>query len=226
MPMYCFVVNTAVVTVLFSYVLFHVVPNTDTIAVFGGYGYSANASSPSRLNDFVLLNTQTNQISFYLHSKTSSPPPRVCHAMCAIDGGVIVFGGRKSPSCPLNDCWFMDLQTNTWTEIPLPSTCPSPRWNCGITAINNHVAVLYGGRNDQTVFGDCWSVFIKRNNNSQIECKWFLLYDTDNSIYNNNPSPGYCFSPIVLPVYRNDSCDEVIIWSGMKTLLGECMIYE
>lgn len=192
------------------------------IAIFGGYGYSANATSPRRLNDLIFLDPVTNSIRSYFPPSLEGPPPRVFGGMCALKDGLLLFGGRKNPNCAFNDCWFFDFSTNHWIQFPAISSFPAARWNYGLVSVNAHVALLYGGRDVNQVFGDCWSVFVKKNPDSTFECKWFLLYDSHNTIYNNNESPNVRFSPLLTPVWQQGICDEVLIWGGIKSLTGEC----
>jgi hypothetical protein len=53
---------------------------------------------------------------------TAGPPPRFRHAMAALRGRLVVFGGM-SASGPLGDTWTFD--GNSWTQVG--GTGPSPR---------------------------------------------------------------------------------------------------
>ena len=173
------------------------------------------------MNDLILLNTKTGAIDSYYSSGLHMPSPRLGSSLCCLQEGLFLFGGRQNPSSPLNDCWFFDFSSLQWIQLTDLPTCPSPRWSCSMVPVNAHMAVLFGGRSTTDVYGDCWSVFLKKHSTGEIECKWSLLYDSQNSIYNGNPSPGPCFQSIILPIVQNDLCDEILVFSGMKNLLGE-----
>lgn len=230
--MYSCVVNTAVVEVCFICFCW-LVPESNIIAIFGGYGYSSSLATPHRLNDLLLFNAESQTIDRYIEpvsNRTSpsdhlpiSPPPRVHASLCSLQNGLFLFGGRKSPQFAMNDCWFFEFASNQWLSLPQPSPCPSPRWNCSITRVNDHIAFVYGGRDSEQVFGDCWTVLLKKGSEGQMECRWFLLYDSDNTLYNMNESPGKRFGALTVPLLQQGCCDEVLIWGGVHTLLGECL---
>ena len=84
---------------------------------------------------------------------------------------------------------------------------------------------MYGGRDGNRVYGDCWSVHVVKEEN-QVKLTWFLLYDSTNSLYNANESPGTRFGCCLLPLCSG-SCqhDEVIVIGGMTDLHGTCKCF-
>lgn len=91
--------------------------------------------------------------------------------------------------------------------------------------LNDSLCVLYGGRDSIHIIDGCWSVHVVKEEN-QVKLTWYLLYDSANSIYNANESPGTRFGCYLLPIC-NSSCqhDEVIVIGGMTDLDGTCKCY-
>ena len=164
--------------------------------------------------------------SNFRQSSDSFHHPRLFSTICAVCGGLFVVGGRTSPSQPFLDPSFYDLQTQQWLSVSSEGSQPQPRWSHTMIRLHDSLCVLYGGRDSDHIFGDCWSVHIVKDDN-HVKLTWFLLYDSTNTIYNANESPGTRFKCCMLPIC-NDSCqhDEVIVMGGMIDLDGTCMIDE
>jgi hypothetical protein len=80
-----------------------------------------------------------------------SPTPRVGHAQCAVDGKLVVFGGRTDVNVGegnLNDLWSFDPSTNQWIELLQDGVVPCPRSFHRAAAVGENSEKLY-------VFGGC-----------------------------------------------------------------------
>mmetsp|Transcript_42206 Transcript_42206/g.119774 ORF Transcript_42206/g.119774 Transcript_42206/m.119774 type:complete len:183 (-) Transcript_42206:599-1147(-) len=73
--------------------------------------------------------------------------------------GLLLFGGRTSPSTPLNDLWLLDTRAATWTPM-ISSTPPPARYRyamCQVGSSGKNEYVLSGGvGSDGRVLGDVW----------------------------------------------------------------------
>lgn len=47
----------------------------------------------------------------------------------------------------LNDFWFLELSTMTWTQPAMGGTAPSPRQSTALCVANSTQLLLHGGRN-------------------------------------------------------------------------------
>ena len=71
---------------------------------------------------------------------------------------VILFGGQNSTHY-FNDMWSFDFNTYSWTEV-LPINPPPPARSGHILLYNpdQDDTVLFGGRNESSIFGDLWEL--------------------------------------------------------------------
>lgn len=197
------------------------------MAVFGGYGFTQHANTPSRLNDLLLIDTHSNTIKEVQVRSEEKPCPRMSASLCSLLGGVLLFGGRGNPSCAFDDLWFFDLDQERWYSVDYDASLPHPeaRWSCSITSLSETHAALYGGRDSASTFGDVWTLHLVRSDD-HIAASWFCLYDKRNSIYNANESPDSRFDACILPLcsQTRSTCthDHVLILGGKSSLLGDC----
>ena len=59
----------------------------------------------------------------------STPPPRGSHTAALLGSRIYVFGGEDPLRKPLNDLWFLDLESVTWSQ-PQPEGTPPPSKIC------------------------------------------------------------------------------------------------
>ena len=134
-------------------------------------------------------------------------------------------GGRSNPSSPFFDPWFYDLRQQQWMTTISDGTQPEPRWAHSLVRLGDSLCMLYGGRDHQRVYDDCWSVHITREDDQTVHLSWYLLYESSTTLYNANASPGPRFGSCLLPICSNaTNCqhDEVAIVGGRKDLEGTC----
>lgn len=83
-----------------------------------------------------------------------SPPGRKNHCSFVINEKIWVFGGKADNGEYLNDVWEYDLMKIRWNQIIPQGTNPSPRamFSCALSKAT--YVIVYGGRDDSTVFGD------------------------------------------------------------------------
>lgn len=154
---------------------------------------------------------------------SDDPAPRLCSSICAVCDGILVVGGRTNPSQPLMDPLFFDLHSRHWIPVESEGSIPAPRWSHSLIRLNDSFCVLFGGRGSDSVFGDLWSLHVTRDEYS-VHVNWSLLYDSTNSLYNANTSPGPRFGACVLPLCSPSASgcthDELLILGGMTDLDG------
>lgn len=179
----------------------------------------------SRLNSLYLLDALTNNLELVSSTQENGPSSRIASSVCWIDNGILLFGGRTNPSTPLGDLWYFDLDTHTWHDLTSKtdtsvSAWPSPRWSTSFQSMGDRVAVLFGGRDSSSEFGDCWSLHFAKET---LTATWFCLYDNRNSIYNAEPSPGPLFRACLLPLCPTNSLphsthDSFLVLGGNSSL--------
>lgn len=79
----------------------------------------------------------------WLERQINGPPPRYGHAMAALNGQVILFGGQGE-SGTLGDTWRWD--GTSWTQLNIPG--PTPRFGHRMTSVGNKI-VLFGGTTEK-----------------------------------------------------------------------------
>jgi len=111
--------------------------------LFGGF------DGTGFLNDTWLFNASSKTWS--LLSTASAPSARASHAMATTpSGGVLLFGGFIPPTepgpegTPIDDTWFFDIATNTWSPVST-SSAPPARYGHAMTATPAGV-LLFGGK--------------------------------------------------------------------------------
>ena len=179
----------------------------------------------SRLNSLYLLDALTNNLELVASTQENGPSSRIASSVCWIDNGILLFGGRTNPSTPLGDLWYFDLDSRTWYDLTSKadkslSAWPSPRWSTSFQSMGDRVAVLFGGRDSSSEFGDCWSLHFAKETRT---ATWFCLYDNTNSIYNAEPSPGPLFRACLLPLCPPTSLphsthDSFLVLGGTSSL--------
>jgi N-acetylneuraminic acid mutarotase len=120
------------------------------VLLFGGYRGSDTATY---FNDTWLFNTTSNTWG-RLTFTASSPSARRAHAMVATPSGVLLFGGGASNSMNLNDTWFFDFSTCSWTQL-LTSPTPLARRAHAMAATPSGV-LLFGGNGNSGLLNDTW----------------------------------------------------------------------
>lgn len=186
----------------------------------------------SRLNSLYFLDVSTNSLELVSTTEGNRPSGRIASSLCWIDNGLLLFGGRTNPSTPLGDLWYFDLDSHSWVDLTSNSSattaasgvstsaCPSPRWSSSFQSMGARVAVLFGGRNSTSEFGDCWSLHFAKES---LTATWSCLYDNTNSIYNVEPSPGPLFRACLLPLCPSNSLphsthDSFLLLGGSSSL--------
>jgi len=106
---------------------------------------------------------------------------------------MFVFGGRTNPKMGLNRLNCFDLKSINWKEITGENR-PEPRWRHTFKKVDKTRGIVFGGRNDEKLFNDCW-IFDVNN--------YFSLIQTNSE----PPEPRYSFA------------STVVICNGKKFLL-------
>ncbi|KAL1842599.1 hypothetical protein VTJ49DRAFT_4779 [Mycothermus thermophilus] len=84
--------------------------------------------------------------------REGGPTSRMCHTLTDLGThGVLLAGGRESPSSPFKDCWLFDKETNSWRPT---HDLPLPLYRHAVTALGDSgLALLIGGRGKMVACG-------------------------------------------------------------------------
>lgn len=114
----------------------------------------------SRFDNTFALDLATN--TWAEISPVARPPARCLHdaAFDTVNGTMILFGGCSSPGgpCPRGDLWSYDPAAGTWTELNDGGLRPAPRDYTSIIADEAGSIWMFGGRTENGVANDFWSV--------------------------------------------------------------------
>eukprot|EP00210_Caulerpa_lentillifera_P006016 g5750.t1 len=158
-------------------------PGLNSLVVFGG-----KSESNRCLNDLYSLDLDTMTWTKIAQTIGGSPSPRECASTIFWTGQLVLFGGFGSGT-RLNDFWFLNLSTMTWSQPALGGTAPSPRQSAALCVANSTQLLLHGGRN-HFVLDDLF-VYDTLSQN------WYALQTTG-----RRPSPRYghwihCFEDFI-----------------------------
>jgi tRNA wybutosine-synthesizing protein 4 len=86
--------------------------------------------------------------------REGGPTTRMCHSLTDLGSvGVLLAGGRGSPSNPLKDCWLFDKVLRAWRRT---HDLPAPLYRYSVTALGEAgLALLVGGRGETAPFDGC-----------------------------------------------------------------------
>lgn len=89
-----------------------------------------------------------------LSFREGGPAIRMCHSLTDLgSNGILLVGGRGSPSGPLRDCWLFDKSLKVWRRT---HDLPTPLYRHAVTALGDSgLALLFGGRGETTPFDCC-----------------------------------------------------------------------
>jgi hypothetical protein len=79
------------------------------------------------------------------------PAARMCHSLTDLGSvGVLLAGGRGSPSTPVKDCWLFDRNLRAWRRT---DDLPVPLYRHSVVALGESgMALLVGGRGEKDLF--------------------------------------------------------------------------
>ncbi len=130
---------------------------------------------PSNEVSYLVAQVKDVGVPFSAPDQDTSPPPRFAHYACydSFRGRVWVFGGVSlSPGAELNDLWYFDCDTGTWTEI-IDAT-GAPTW----TASRNDM--VYDPVEDRLI------VYVGYGHTAgglEIGCDGWMSYDIDTNTW-------------------------------------------
>ncbi|KAK0705156.1 methyltransferase-like protein [Lasiosphaeris hirsuta] len=100
----------------------------------------------ARLQSCDVYNQGADAGSTELTFSEGGPATRMCHTLTDLggDNGVLLAGGRGSPSSPLKDCWLFNKSTNLWSRT---QDLPLPLYRHAVTNLGGSgMALLVGGK--------------------------------------------------------------------------------
>lgn len=114
---------------------------------------------------------------------SSGPPARMCFTLTDLgDYGIMLVGGRTSPSCALSDCWLFEGGTDPrWRQMP---RLPTPLFRHSAVRLgNSSLLLIFGGKKSSSKLSD--------------EC---FLFNPDKACWQScqvvGSAPGPCFGSI------------------------------
>ncbi|KAK9326361.1 S-adenosyl-L-methionine-dependent methyltransferase [Lipomyces orientalis] len=142
--------------------------------------YFGGLSPTTRLGTSVVV-TSDDDRPFSVNS-TTSPSPRMCHAIAALSPGrFLMTGGRGSPAAPLSDCWTFRSGSNEWEQT---TSMPGSRYRHAMATISPGQVVVFGGQVDDTSSAE-WLLFDAESSSwTELECEVKL---------GMHLSPGFCW---------------------------------
>lgn len=86
------------------------------------------------------------------------PPARVCHSLTDLGiHGVLLAGGRTSPTKVSSDCWIYKKDTNSWQKS---FDLPSPLFrHCAVRLPGSSLALVLGGKSGHSLVSPDYFVF-------------------------------------------------------------------
>jgi tRNA wybutosine-synthesizing protein 4 len=108
----------------------------------------------SRLQSCDLFSESILESEGSLTFSDGGPTTRMCHSLTDLgSNGVLLAGGRGSPSKPLKDCWIFGKSLNAWKQT---HDLPTPLYRHSVTGLGDSgLALLVGGRGEVEAFGGC-----------------------------------------------------------------------
>lgn len=85
---------------------------------------------------------------------SSGPPARMCFTLTDLGGyGIMLVGGRTSPSCALSDCWLFEGGTSPqWRQMP---RLPTPLFRHSAVRLgNSSLLLIFGGKKSSSKLSD------------------------------------------------------------------------
>jgi hypothetical protein len=147
---------------------------------FGGAALNsslANKTSHVLLNDVWALTLNASGSWYQRSSSTSTVPSPRRNSACACIGAsfFVVFGGRDIHGAK-SDTWFLNLQSNTWTELPSPSTqAPGPLFASCMHSLSDSRFFVFGGFNSKSIASkQAWvlTLSVSTSNNGTSAVRW------------------------------------------------------
>lgn len=86
--------------------------------------------------------------------REGGPATRMCHTLTDLgSNGILLVGGRGSPSNPLKDCWLFDKRLKAWKRA---QDLPTPLYRHAATALGDSgLALVLGGRGETVPSDRC-----------------------------------------------------------------------
>ena len=128
------------------HMMFHTLTfHENKLYAFGGECSGPNSFFSSNHNNLTFTyNLESGQWS-ELKTEGTPPAPRRSHIGVKFRNNLVVFGGACSEvSAFYNDIFFLNLQTNEWTEVVPSGKRPIARRRCGYCMIDNNL-YIFGG---------------------------------------------------------------------------------
>ncbi|XP_070554287.1 tRNA wybutosine-synthesizing protein 4-like isoform X2 [Ptychodera flava] len=136
------------------------------VIVTGGFGDTRCSGKHERLGDIEIFDPETQQV-YNVRPLRSTFTPRMFHTMTRLSGDkLFLFGGRTSPTKPVQGCEVLSLQRvdETWClaceKLQCSGNIPSPRWRHSasvVTMDDIEYVMFFGGRtSDVLALGDCF----------------------------------------------------------------------
>ena len=206
---------------------------TSQAFVFGGFGVSianrdvGSGNSHRRLSELCMVRLTDGECTIIGAAKI----PSVHHAMhCSVvrvpshsqkSHRFVVFGGRASPMRPTNEVHVVHVEEELalggnvdYTLLEAESSCalskPSPRWRHASSVLlcgGRSFMILTGGRNNDCVFGDFWSLDL-----DNFEWSEFCVKDVGD---NSAPPPIFARHSHCADVWNANAGSSILISGGL-----------
>ena len=137
---------------------------------FGGIG-----SNQKVMNDFVSIDTKSQNV---MHHLTSSfiPPPRYGHTLVNIDNFLMLYGGKNANGNFLSDYYAYSIKNSQWKVGSNSSSDIIQARAFHSAVVINDLIVIHGGLNENGALNDVFAYNIKRNYWTNVQVTGDILF--------------------------------------------------
>eukprot|EP01120_Amphizonella_sp_Union-15-10_P011272 TRINITY_DN4734_c0_g1_i5.p1 TRINITY_DN4734_c0_g1~~TRINITY_DN4734_c0_g1_i5.p1 ORF type:complete len:429 (+),score=68.68 TRINITY_DN4734_c0_g1_i5:53-1339(+) len=118
-------------------------------------GNSVKTGKPTSNLFYLTIVSEKQIIAIFPQIEGSKTEPRAGHSSIQSKDKIIYFGGF-SDTRYVNDCYLFDTERLRWDQINFTGAAPSPRAGHRSCYIEPNKMLVYGGWDENQIFGDLW----------------------------------------------------------------------
>jgi tRNA wybutosine-synthesizing protein 4 len=180
----------------------------------------------SRLQSCDVFGLGDMEVEGSFNFREGGPTTRMCHSLTDLGShGVLLAGGRGSPSSPFRDCWLLDKDLRTWRQT---HDLPVPLFRHSVTALRRSgLALLVGGRGEIDAFDGC---LVYHPETGWMQCE--ILGDRPAAVYGaalacgSSTAGGNRFSGIYAGGLEDGLIsDQILLWEADISDIKVCLSF-